>query len=183
MTNTDMARRAILRASDADREQIAERLRHATAEGRLRAEELEERLGAVFSARTYGELDGLVADLPASTSGLQRKTSELGWIRPAVVLALAVPVVVVVLTVLAFVVTGMLTMWGVWLVIGWWFFGHHRHHRGGWDPGARYGGGRQLAGRHGTTDHGRGGRCARSMSASGRWHEADPPPQPPRPWI
>ena len=44
---------------------IAERLRRAMGEGRLLAEELEERLEAVFTARTYGELDAVVADLPA----------------------------------------------------------------------------------------------------------------------
>ena len=59
-----MARRATLRASDADREQIAEQLRHAAGEGRLDPEELEERLETVFSARTYGELDAVVVDLP-----------------------------------------------------------------------------------------------------------------------
>ena len=53
-----------LRASDSDRERVAEHLRQATAEGRLRAEELDERLGALFASRTYGELDRLVADLP-----------------------------------------------------------------------------------------------------------------------
>jgi Domain of unknown function (DUF1707) len=36
----------------------------ATAEGRLGTDELEERLEAVYHARTYGELDTLVADLP-----------------------------------------------------------------------------------------------------------------------
>lgn len=59
-----MADRANLRASDADRERVAERLRKATGEGRLLAEELEERLHAALSARTYGELDAVVADLP-----------------------------------------------------------------------------------------------------------------------
>ena len=53
-----------LRASDSDREQIAEQLRHATAEGRLSADELEQRLEALYAARTYGELDALVTDLP-----------------------------------------------------------------------------------------------------------------------
>jgi hypothetical protein len=62
-----MERRPALRASDSDREKIAEQLRRATAEGRLFAEELEERLGALFSSRTYGELDRLVADLPPDT--------------------------------------------------------------------------------------------------------------------
>jgi hypothetical protein len=57
-----------LRASDADREQVAERLRHATAEGRLGGHELEERLEALYAARTYGELDALLIDIPVSCS-------------------------------------------------------------------------------------------------------------------
>jgi uncharacterized membrane protein len=54
-----------MRASDADRERAAEVLREAHAEGRLSAEELHERLDAVFAARTYGELAPVTADLPA----------------------------------------------------------------------------------------------------------------------
>jgi Domain of unknown function (DUF1707) len=57
-----------LRASDADREQVAERLRHATAEGRLSEDELEERLEALYAARTYGALHALTVDLPVSRS-------------------------------------------------------------------------------------------------------------------
>ena len=57
-----------LRASDADREQVAGRLRHAMAEGRLREDELEERLEALHGARTYGELDALLLDIPVSHS-------------------------------------------------------------------------------------------------------------------
>ena len=60
-----VARRYSLRASDRDREDVAERLRAATAEGRLLAGELEERLEVALQARTYGELDALVVDLPA----------------------------------------------------------------------------------------------------------------------
>jgi Domain of unknown function (DUF1707) len=60
-----VARRYSLRASDSDRDEVVERLRAATAEGRLRVGELEQRLEDAFRARTYGELDALVADLPA----------------------------------------------------------------------------------------------------------------------
>ena len=45
-----------LRASDADRDAVAERLREAHAEGRLTVEEVGERLDATFAARTLGEL-------------------------------------------------------------------------------------------------------------------------------
>ena len=60
-----MARHSSLRASDADRDAVAERLRTAAVEGRLEPEELEQRLHAALRARTYGELNGLLADLPA----------------------------------------------------------------------------------------------------------------------
>lgn len=47
---------------------MAERLRCATAEGRLTADELEERLEVLFASRTHGELDTLEADLRLSRS-------------------------------------------------------------------------------------------------------------------
>ncbi|MFI1762105.1 DUF1707 domain-containing protein [Streptomyces sp. NPDC020800] len=55
-----------LRASDADREQVAEVLRDALAEGRLDMGEFEERLEAAYKARTYAELAPITRDLPAS---------------------------------------------------------------------------------------------------------------------
>ncbi|MBA4860425.1 DUF1707 and DUF2154 domain-containing protein [Streptomyces sp. PSKA54] len=55
---------ADLRASDADRERVAEHLRDALAEGRLDMAEFEERLEATYNARTYGELVPLTRDLP-----------------------------------------------------------------------------------------------------------------------
>ncbi|MFE9440955.1 DUF1707 domain-containing protein [Streptomyces sp. NPDC006602] len=54
-----------LRASDADRERVAEVLRDALAEGRLDMEEFEERLDATYQARTYGELAPITRDLPS----------------------------------------------------------------------------------------------------------------------
>jgi hypothetical protein len=54
-----------LRASDADRERVAEILRDALAEGRLDMAEFEERLDATYQARTYGELAPITRDLPA----------------------------------------------------------------------------------------------------------------------
>lgn len=54
-----------LRASDADRDRVVERLRDAVAEGRLDMEEFEERLEAVYKSRTYAELEPLTRDLPA----------------------------------------------------------------------------------------------------------------------
>ncbi|MFI9118430.1 DUF1707 domain-containing protein [Streptomyces bikiniensis] len=57
-----------LRASDADRDRIADILRDALAEGRLDAEEHSDRIDAVYRAKTVGELEPIVRDLPAARS-------------------------------------------------------------------------------------------------------------------
>lgn len=59
-----MSSRERLRASDADRERAVSFLHDAATEGRLDADELDERVARAFSATTYGELDTLVEDLP-----------------------------------------------------------------------------------------------------------------------
>ena len=53
-----------MRASDADRDRVAEVLREAYAEGRLDAAEHTERIDAAYTAKTLGELAPLLADLP-----------------------------------------------------------------------------------------------------------------------
>lgn len=58
-----------LRASDADRDRIAQILSDALAEGRLTSEEHSERLDTLYAVKTVGELDLLVRDLPADTGG------------------------------------------------------------------------------------------------------------------
>lgn len=55
-----------LRASDGDREKIAARLRDAHADGRLSVDEFQLRLDALYDARTYGEIEPLVRDLPVA---------------------------------------------------------------------------------------------------------------------
>jgi hypothetical protein len=57
-------RRAALRASDADRERVAEALRQHHVEGRLDAEELTQRLDQAYAAKTLGDLDVITTDLP-----------------------------------------------------------------------------------------------------------------------
>src|SRR5829696_3751506 len=54
-----------VRASDAEREAVVERLRVATVEGRLTLGELTERTGAAYTATTRGDLVPITADLPA----------------------------------------------------------------------------------------------------------------------
>jgi hypothetical protein len=164
-----MSRRATLRASDADRERVAEQLRHATAEGRLDPDELEERLETAFAARTYGELDQLVVDLPGQTvrrrDRSERAASVGGgwpgaslWLRPVpIVLALFIfgPVILALMLAAAVIVATVFSAWGVLLVVGWLTFGHSRLHYG-----AHY---------------------RRSLRAATRWQPGHAPR--PRPWI
>ena len=57
---------AHMRASDEDREKAADALRRHCGAGRLTVDELDERLGAAFAARTVGELAELLDDLPGA---------------------------------------------------------------------------------------------------------------------
>lgn len=107
-----MARTSALRASDADRDSVAERLHQAAVEGRLEPDELEERLHLALRARTYGDLRRLIADLPAGRPprSLGRTTLSLA-VRAAVALvAVAVIVTVLALTALWWIVWALLWM-------------------------------------------------------------------------
>jgi hypothetical protein len=77
-----------IRVSDADREKVAERLREHFAAGRLTSEELDERVAAALTAKTAGDLRGLLADLPepspAGPQGGQGERVPPRWTgRPA----------------------------------------------------------------------------------------------------
>jgi len=65
-----------LRASDADREQLAEELRAHAVAGRIDTDELEERLQGAYGARTLGDLDELRRDLPATPEQLALAVRE-----------------------------------------------------------------------------------------------------------
>ena len=78
-----MVDRPEMRASDADRDRIAAVLRDAHADGRLAQDELLERLGATYEARTYGELDRLVADLPRPARPPATRSTASPLARPA----------------------------------------------------------------------------------------------------
>jgi hypothetical protein len=58
-----------LRASHADRDRVVDVLTVAAGDGRLTAQELDERVEAALSARTRGELGVLTADLPTVDGG------------------------------------------------------------------------------------------------------------------
>ncbi|MCM2576265.1 DUF1707 SHOCT-like domain-containing protein [Streptomyces meridianus] len=73
-----------LRASDADRDRIADILREALAEGRLDADEHAERVEQVYRARTVADLEPLVRDLPAGRDahGPRRASPQVGAVTP-----------------------------------------------------------------------------------------------------
>jgi len=77
-----MSSRERLRASDADRERAVAFLHDAATEGRLSADELDERVARAFSATTYGELDTLVEDLPVPvhmSAPASTRPARAGW--------------------------------------------------------------------------------------------------------
>ncbi len=91
----DMAR---LRVSDADRDRAAAELGEHFQAGRLTQEEFDERVGKAINARTQGDLDELLADLPSDrpagslpASGPARQPARhLRWAAPTAMLATAV---------------------------------------------------------------------------------------------
>ncbi|MDO5500226.1 MAG: DUF1707 domain-containing protein [Propionibacteriaceae bacterium] len=60
-----------LRAGNADRDHVLTSLRDAAADGRLADDELESRIAAVQAARTFGDLDAVVADLPITPPSIE----------------------------------------------------------------------------------------------------------------
>ncbi|MBO0814177.1 MAG: DUF1707 and DUF2154 domain-containing protein [Actinobacteria bacterium] len=58
------ADRSLMRVSDSDREQAANVLREAAGHGRITMDELDERLGHAYAAKTYGDLAAVTRDLP-----------------------------------------------------------------------------------------------------------------------
>jgi hypothetical protein len=126
-----------LRASDAEREQIVTRLHKAATEGRIAAEELEQRVSAALKARTYGELDATVADLPGH--GLEqpprsaRRRSPAGFALSAVkanpwLLLFAFPA----LAVTAAMLMAVMIVWAVLMVVVMVLGGRPRAPRGPW---------------------------------------------------
>ena len=65
-----------LRASHQDRDRVVEILRVAAGDGRLSSDELDERLEAALTARTFGELAALTTDLPAAGGAVGAAVSE-----------------------------------------------------------------------------------------------------------
>jgi hypothetical protein len=100
-----------LRVSDAEREQVVDRLRAAAGEGRLQVEELEQRIDAAYAARTRGDLATLERDLPAR--GPRAREREDFRHHLSVFLAVNAGLIVI------WALTGMGYFWPVWPMLGW----------------------------------------------------------------
>jgi len=116
-----MAPRDQLRAADSDREKLAERLRQALEEGRLDLNEYDDRLGQAYAAKTYGELDRLVTDLPAPPPakqvypGAARRWLAEQW-RPWVNV---VSICVAIWLLATIASAGLVYFWPFWVAVPW----------------------------------------------------------------
>jgi hypothetical protein len=128
------------RAGDAERNRTAELLKEAHAAGYLTLEETDERLGAALAARTRGELDRLVADLPPEWRASQERGQ--GPAGPAPRQRPILPAEVVWLVPLVIVIAGILLLAlltrGLWFfpwpLLWVFFFAIGRRGRAGWRP-------------------------------------------------
>lgn len=142
----ELRHRPDLRASDAEREAVVARLREHGAAGRLDVDELEERIGVAYAARTHGELVRLLEDLPLIR---QARPQHVRTHRPVEPRArrlsdeLRVFVGVNLLLIAIWALSGADYFWPVWVMM-WWGVAlavklpmrHRAHHRIDTWPGA-----------------------------------------------
>lgn len=90
MSESDDRTTGRIRAGDADRDRVVERLRHHHEAGRLSAEEFNERMEAALQARYLDELPPLLTDLPEKADqaadrdgAAPRHCAWGGWSAPA----------------------------------------------------------------------------------------------------
>jgi class 3 adenylate cyclase len=113
-----------LRASDAEREGTISALREHFAAGRLSDEEFIERSAEVYGAKTVAQLDGLVIDLPSPAPPRPlpspRRRSRAGRaLATSVRIHLTVYLLVNLMLVVIWAVTGGGYFWPVWPLLGW----------------------------------------------------------------
>jgi Domain of unknown function (DUF1707) len=106
-----------IRVSQEERDRVVELLRTHAGEGRLDLEELEQRVEAALSARTRGDLDALLADMPRS-----RGRGRSGAVRAVALGSLAAAVLPLLagIAIISLAPAGL--AWIGWVAIGWWFF-------------------------------------------------------------
>lgn len=99
-----------MRASDAERAEVARTLEAATAAGRLTVAEADERLAACYAARYRHELTPLLEDLPTDPPATQtRARSNSPLVAHATIVGL-----ISALLVAAWVASGTAFFWPIW---------------------------------------------------------------------
>jgi hypothetical protein len=110
-----------MRASDADRDTVVSDLGEHFQAGRLTAAELDERTGRALTARTWGELTELLADLPATRPATQIPAASSPSARPLPSSGRVAPPIMTVLTGLAIAALVLVVAhagWGlIWLLV------------------------------------------------------------------
>jgi Domain of unknown function (DUF1707) len=127
---SQMMRDPNLRASDADRDATADRLRQHHTDGRLDQDEFQERLDKCFAAKTVGELAELTRDLPGDTAqrraGGRSGLGLLGCLR-------TIPIVPIILAIVAIhLIVGAVS--GLWILIPLFFLARFMLFRRGFRP-------------------------------------------------
>ena len=110
-----------MRASNADRDSVVADLGEHFQAGRLTAAELDERTGLALTARTYGELTELLADLPAARPAPPVPAASSPSARPSHAPKRVTPRVMAMLTGLAITAVVLIAAhsgWGlIWLLV------------------------------------------------------------------
>jgi hypothetical protein len=113
-----------IRAGDADRQWVVAELQRHYVEGRLSTEELSDRVDQALAARTLGELDSLLMDLPAAERTPAATRSS--WLQPFVTfpgVLLVGLAAILVITWLVWLPSGGTPVWPVLILGGVFFFG------------------------------------------------------------
>jgi hypothetical protein len=137
MTNQDLLDRVLgrdpgIRAGDADRERVADRLRTSHGEGRLDIAEFQQRLERCYEAKTLGELGELVGDLPRPHD--QDEGRAAGWFQLSrgLIAAPLVPILIVAIVISA--IAGHHVFW-LWIPLLFLFWKMSWWHRRRWAAG------------------------------------------------
>jgi len=127
---SQMMRDPNLRASDADRDATADRLRQHHTDGRLDQDEFQERLEKCFAAKTVGELAELTRDLPGDSA--QRSTGGRTGFRLLGSLRM-LPILPIILAIIALhLIVGVVG--GLWILIPLFFLARFMFCRRGLRP-------------------------------------------------
>jgi hypothetical protein len=137
--------RSELRAADVDRRRVVDQLERHYVDGRLTSDELSDRMSRAMAARTYGELDTLLHDLPPSSTPPESDPAEADeqigpWRHTDFrAHALSYLMVMTLLVAIWLLTTPGGYFWPIWPMLGWGIgVAWHALARGSWGAGRRH---------------------------------------------